>query len=249
MSTPLQFSVREADSLFGDDRFILAAFDSALPYLASIGSHEMWGSTPFSERDGWMNETSQQVRDAETYRLTGQGEALRIFVVEVELPAEAEEGRPGSSIGILNSADRRHELQTRIRPEDGKHVLSVGFAFVREDWFPQYIASQEHLSIEDVDRDSCIYIEVMAADHRISSAFRKGCGVMLVQGIREYGQRNQRGALFVDGWAGNDKRLIGLVSCPLPLPLPPFCLETAYERRRLNMPWQLLYAARLPGDR
>ncbi|ROV92566.1 hypothetical protein VMCG_08910 [Cytospora schulzeri] len=207
--SPLQFHFREAKSSFSDDKFVVAAFDAALPYLASIGSHEMWGLTPFSERDGWTTETSQQVKDAETYSLTGQGEALRIFIVEVELPpAEVEEGRLGSSVGILDSADKRHELQTRIRPEDGKHVLPVGFAFVREDWIPKYIASQEHLSLEDADRHSCLYIEVMVADHRVSSAFRKGCGAALVQGIKEYGQRTHKMALFVDGWAGNDKKLI-----------------------------------------
>lgn len=226
MSTLLQFHVREAESSNRDDKFVFAAFDSALPYLASIGSHEMWGLTPFSERDGWTTETSQQVKDAEAYRLTGQGEALRIFIVEAEFPAEVEEGRPGSSVGILKSADKRHELQPRIRPEDGKHVLSVGFAFVREDWVPQYIASQEHLSLEDADRDSCVYIEVMVTDHRVSSAFRKGCGAALVQGIKEYGQRIRRRALFVDGWAGNDKRLIRLV---LPPPPNAWRLHTSVE--------------------
>ncbi|KAK7741001.1 hypothetical protein SLS53_005064 [Cytospora paraplurivora] len=215
MSTPLRFHVREAESSLGDDKFVLAAFDSVLPYLASIGSHEMWGLTPFTERDGWATETLQQVKDAETYRSTGQGEALRIFIVEAELPAEVvEEGRPGLSVGILKSADKRYELQTRARPEDGKPVLPVCFAFVRKDWIPPYIASQEHLRLEDADREACLYIEVMVADHRVGSAFRKGCGAALIQGIKEYGQRTQRRALFVDGWAGNDKKLIRLV-CPL----------------------------------
>lgn len=241
MSKSPRFHVREAESSFGDDKFVLAAFDSALPYLASIGSHEMWGLTPFSQRDGWAAKTSQQVKDAESYRLTGQGEALRIFIVEAELPAAVGEGRPGSDLRILKDAtDKGHELQTRIRPEDGRHALPVGFAFVREDWIPQYIASQEHLGLEDAERNSCVYIEVMVADHRVSSELRKGSGAALIQRIREYGQRTQRRALFVDGWAGNDKRLIRLVF---------LCLETAYEHRRLNITWQLLYAARLPGDR
>ncbi|ROV99256.1 hypothetical protein VSDG_04038 [Cytospora chrysosperma] len=209
MSKSPRFHVREAESSFSDDKFVLAAFDSALPYLASIGSHEMWGLTSFSQRDGWAAETSQQVKDAETYRLTEQGEALRIFIVEAELPAEVGEGGPGSNLGILKSTtDKGHELQTRIRPEDGRRALPVGFAFVREDWIPQYIASQEHLGLEDAERSPCVYIEVMVADHRVSSEFRKGSGAALIQRIKEYGQRTHRRALFVDGWAGNDKRLI-----------------------------------------
>lgn len=259
MSTRLRFHVREAETSLGDDEFVISAFDSALPYLASIGSHEMWGSTPFSERDGWAAETSQQIKDAETYRLTGQGEeALRVFIAEVEVPAEgegpssaAQEGRgPGSSVGVLEAAaaDQRHELQARIRPEDGKHVLRVGFAFVRKDWVPQYVMSQAHLGLGDEDRKSCVYIEAMVTDHRVSSAFRKGCGAALLEEIIRYGKSIQRTVLFVDGWAGNDKKLIGSVPSP-PLPIPTEFLKPAYERRKLNVPLQLLYTTRLPGDR
>lgn len=89
---------------------------------------------------------------------------------------------------------KRHELQIRTRPKDGKTVLYVGLAFVCEDWFPQYIASQDHLGLEDADRNSCLYIEVMVAD------------------IKEYCQRTHRRAMFVDGWVGNDKKLIRIVS-------------------------------------
>lgn len=218
MSTQPAFHVREAESSLDDDKFVLAAFDSTIPYLASIGSDEMWGVTPFTEKDGWTAETLQQFKDAETYRLTGNGEPIRIFIVDAEFPAELQENlrdsKPGSSVAMSNSLEpaidvqQRHELPTRIRPEDGRHVLPVGFAFVHEDWTPQYIASQEHLGLTDADRDSCVYIEVMVTDHRVSSALRKGAGAALIQGIKEHGQRIQRTAVFVDGWAGNDKQLI-----------------------------------------
>lgn len=90
-------------------------------------------------------------------------------------------------------------------------MLSVGFAFVRENWIPKYIVSQEHLSIDYDDRQSCLYIEVMVADHRVDSILRKGFGTALIQGIKDYGQKHQRRTLFVDGWAGNDKKLIRFV--------------------------------------
>jgi GNAT superfamily N-acetyltransferase len=49
-------SVRPA-SLDGDDaEFILAAWDSTLPFLASIGAGEMWGNQPFSQREGQRQE-------------------------------------------------------------------------------------------------------------------------------------------------------------------------------------------------
>lgn len=50
------FHVRLAN-LDGDDvDFILAAWDSTLPYLASIGAGEMWGDQPFSQRAGQRQE-------------------------------------------------------------------------------------------------------------------------------------------------------------------------------------------------
>lgn len=107
---------------------------------------------PFSQRDGWTDETLRQVKDAETYRLTGKGEALRVFIVEADVPITVdgigteEAGRSGS--GLLKSADGRHELRSRIRSEEGERVLSVGFAFVRENWIPKYILSQDHLGRE-----------------------------------------------------------------------------------------------------
>lgn len=232
-----KFHVREADSSLGDDQFILAAFDSAIAYLASIGSHEMWGVTPFTKQDGWTAETLQQINDAETYRLTGKGKdegesegVLRVFIVDAEFPIEVQDnnssssgsGTPGDRFGTDAAAaidvqqqqqqqpQQRHEL-----PKARKEVLPVGFAFVREDRVPKYIASQDHLgrlggkSHNDADWNSCLYVEVMVTDHSVSnSILRKGAGAALLQGIKEHAQRTQRRALLVDAWAGNDRKLI-----------------------------------------
>lgn len=162
MEPPPKFHVREASTTKGDPEFIIATFDSAISYLASIGSHEQWGPTPFSEREGWTAETLQQVRDA--------GDTFRIFIVEAtgEVP--------------------------------------VGFAFVRENHVPEYIFSQDHIKIDDADKDSCVYIEVMI---RVPGAAGAGAGTALIQGIRAFGCGRGRRVLFVDGWAGNERKLIG----------------------------------------
>lgn len=214
MSSPPRFHVREADSAAQDVEFIIAAFDSALPYLASIGSHEQWGLTPFSERDGWVAETMQQIQDAEAYRLTGEGDVLRIFIVEAEVTAQHngdDRGeRPG--VGFQKSADGRHEQHSRTIPGQSMCVLPVGFAFVREDHVPVYILQQEHLIIEDAEQHSCAYIEVMIADQRVDGIIRKGSGGALIQGIKEFERKASKKCLFIDGWAGNGKKLIECVS-------------------------------------
>lgn len=235
MSSQPNFQVREADSVEGDGKFIIAAFDSALPYLASIGSQEQWGLTPFSERDGWVAETLQQVRDADAYRLTGKGYALRIFIVEAEVPASDDDKGSTPDVGVLRMADRRHELHSRANPGQGNNALPVGFAFVRENDIPAYILAQEHLIIEDADRNSCVYIEVMVADQRVDSALRKGSGAALIQGIKEFGRKCEKTCLYIDGWAGNDNKLIGFV-------IPYYCISSCQV---LNAPYQILPPTRL----
>lgn len=208
MSSQPRFHVREADSAAGDGDFIIAAFDSALPYLASIGSHEQWGLTPFSEREGWVAETMQQVKDAEAYQLTGEGDALRILILEAEIPASDDGTGSTPGVGVLETADKRHKLHSRIVPELGRNVLPVGFAFLREDDVPRYILTQEHIAIEEAERESCVYIEVMIVDRRVDNAMRRGAGAALIQGIEEFGRKRGKSCLFIDGWAGNDKKLI-----------------------------------------
>lgn len=233
MSSPAKFHVREADSAAHDGEFIIAAFDSALPYLASIGSHEQWGLTPFSERKGWAAETMQQIQDAETYRLTGQGDARHIFIVDAEVPAQLDGGDKGEKpgVGFQKLADGRHEQHFRIISGQPKSVLPVGFAFVREDHIPGYILRQQHITIRNTEQASSAYIEVMVADQRVGRAIRKGSGAALIQGIHEFGRKATKKSLFIDGWAGNDKKLIEFV--PLPLSPSRFLKFTVWFLRRI----------------
>ena len=50
------FHVRLASPDSHDAEFILAAWDSTLPFLASIGAGEMWRGQPFSQRAGQRQE-------------------------------------------------------------------------------------------------------------------------------------------------------------------------------------------------
>ena len=55
------FHIRDAETSLDDGKFIVDAFDSTLPYLTTIGSGEQWGSVPFSERTGFVQETLDSV--------------------------------------------------------------------------------------------------------------------------------------------------------------------------------------------
>jgi hypothetical protein len=50
------FQIRPAAPNSDDTDFILATWDSTLPFLSSIGAGEMWGSQPFSQREGQRQE-------------------------------------------------------------------------------------------------------------------------------------------------------------------------------------------------
>lgn len=76
------FVIRPASTLRGDGTFILKAHDSALPYLASIGSQQ-WGSEPFSERASATDKIHELVRQSEQSR--EEGNSIRAFVAERKL--------------------------------------------------------------------------------------------------------------------------------------------------------------------
>ncbi|KAE8369328.1 hypothetical protein BDV27DRAFT_14322 [Aspergillus caelatus] len=197
MASAPEFLIRDAGIVEDDDQFVVAAFDAAIPYLTSIGSHEQWGTTPFSHRKGWVDETVQQIKDSKSSARQSDNNkngVLRIFIVEKECNADGPECFDPRLVHYRVSSDRRR-------------YLSVGFAFVRENWIPSYIESQKHLQIPESERESNIYLEVMVTDCRVGS-LRRGAGSALIQGIRDYGRKKQKKAFWLDGWAGNDKKLI-----------------------------------------
>ncbi|KAF2111602.1 hypothetical protein BDV96DRAFT_582451 [Lophiotrema nucula] len=193
MATPPQFLVRDVETVDGDGLFIISTFDAALPFLDSIGSHEQWGSTPFSHQQSWVEDTLRQIRDAENYNLTAnsKGERLHVFIVERQCPAQGAE--------VLGA-------HYRIAV-DGRRFLSVGFAFVRDNWFPSYITSQRHLHIGDAEPGNIVYLEVMVTDSRVGS-LRCGAGAALIRAVHNYSRNRGKDALYLDGWAGNEKKLI-----------------------------------------
>lgn len=74
-----QVPVRHATMRDHDVDFILAAWDSTLPFLASIGAGEMWGDEPFSLRDGQRQEVIDIIQKSEKNE---DDDSRRFLVVE-----------------------------------------------------------------------------------------------------------------------------------------------------------------------
>ncbi|KAK7923140.1 hypothetical protein PG985_007211 [Apiospora marii] len=207
MPDTLPFHMREAGLLSNDAELLVAAFDSTLPYLQSIGGGEMWGQVPFSEKDGFVAETQESITKSQSYRQTGVGDKVRVFIAEVEIGMDDEEPTTGSGAG----AGAGVVLHTRVGA-DGRVWLAVAAACVREDWVPDYIRSQPHLKLQTVDEEGTTgggfaYLEVMVADHR-TGRHHRGAGAALLQLLKQHYQNKGSRTMYVDAWAGNGRNLV-----------------------------------------
>ncbi|KAI1506681.1 hypothetical protein F5X99DRAFT_12630 [Biscogniauxia marginata] len=196
MASSPRFHIRNA-RVPDDVQFIVEAFDSTLPYLTSIGSGEQWGSTPFSQKTGFTEETQQQLEQSAVYHSTGKGEALRVLIVEAVLATS-----PYDTPDLVPEACRSR------RGSDGQWLVPVGAIVLREGWVPKYIKSQAHLDLASGgNNDDFVYIEVMITDYR-TGRHRDGAGGALIQAAIEYAKRKGKRRIYVDGWAGNDRKLV-----------------------------------------
>ncbi|KAF4878614.1 hypothetical protein CGCSCA1_v002154 [Colletotrichum siamense] len=190
-----KITVRDASTAEDDVAFIVAAFDSTLAPLAALGSGAMWGTTPFSQKDGFVEETIKDVRTSERYQATGEGEeALRIFVAEVELEDGTEAGAG------LRCREAGH----------GRRYLPVGMAMVREGWVPGHVKNQFHVEKirEELEgRKDFVYVDVLISDFR-TGGLRKGAGEALLGWTGKHAVEKGTKEVYLDAWAGNGGGLV-----------------------------------------
>jgi hypothetical protein len=193
MSTGTVFSIREA--VESDSQFIADAFDATLTQLAAIGSGSQWGSQPLMERED-RGETVRVTQQALRFMSTGEGEPILIFIAEVEIPPSQIEELPVS-------------LHTR-RDNEGRTFLAVGTVRLSEDMMPGYVRKlfvQDLIRQELEGKKDYVYLEALITDFRAGS-WRRGAGAALIQHAQEYCLQKSKPTLYVDSWAGNNKKLV-----------------------------------------
>jgi hypothetical protein len=149
-----------------DTDFILATWDSTLPFLSSIGADEMWGNQPFSQREGQRQEI----------------------------------------IDIVNGTTKEHDGGRRFwiaETDCSEGVVRVGAALTRET-LPGYLT--EHVS-DVYATKTLLYLEVLITDHRPNKQYRGGAGKALIEALEQHARSNGRDVIYVDVWAGNNRRL------------------------------------------
>lgn len=223
MPSPYKYSVRDA-TLVQDEAFIISVFDASLPYLESIGSQAQWGSPPFSQRPGWIDETQRQIREAEQNTSSNTTDTLRVLILEVEVVEQ--------ELAALQLHGK--DVYSRMA-DDGRCLVSVGFAFVRGNWLPKYLPADAVAQAGHIRLEQSLYVEVMVSDSRMRERF-PGIGAALLREVGLWSRNRGKTVFYLDGWAGNERNLIRFVPSHLgQAVLTKSLLFRYYERQGLQV--------------
>ena len=119
--------IRNASSAGSDTQFIVAAWDSTLPYLASIGSGEMWGAQPFSEKDGFFEDIADIIQKSE---VDISDDSRRLLIVEVVAPCDGRSENAPVAAAMIRDAlpyylTERQELASEVNRAKSLLFLEV----------------------------------------------------------------------------------------------------------------------------
>ncbi|KAF4943365.1 hypothetical protein FGADI_13463 [Fusarium gaditjirri] len=189
------FRIRDAGLACKDADFITAAFDSSLPFLSESGNTGQWGTVPFSQRNGFLEGTQDDITQSENFRLSGQGQRRRVFIAEIE---------------ETHSGNDDTEYYSR-KDETGKTFVSVGAAMILDDEFASHTRSvtvlDPHIAAAE-KHGSFVFLDFLVTDHRVPSARRKGAGLALLEHVKAYAHQHGKRAIFLDCWTGGTDKLV-----------------------------------------
>ncbi|KAF3187721.1 hypothetical protein TWF106_006731 [Orbilia oligospora] len=202
MSPTNNFKFRPATLAAGDDRWFVEAWDSTLPYLASIGSTSQWQYIP-SNLPGAVSKVKKMVEDSDLssrkYPISSP-EVLsehgvppldwdKAYVAEIDIKRE----------------DIPIALADRYSNEQGEIVTIPVGAMVLQGRSPEYVRS---VIPEQDEKDPFIFLAFLMTDHR-AGKLAKGSGSALLNIAKEEVKRLGLERLCGDCWRGNGRRLVG----------------------------------------
>ena len=186
-----EFHFRNAGTSNIDLDVMMGAMDSTLIHLAKTGNSEQWGTQPFSEKEGYREESKKDMDASENYRKTGEGDPRRCFIAEVE--------DAGTEDGLLRRID-----------DQGRSWLPVGVIDVWENKMVGYVAKDESLK-EMHDQVKAagpyLYIEFLISDFRTGDR-AKGAGAALIEYVKKVAREKGMKTAYVDCWVGGNLGLV-----------------------------------------
>jgi hypothetical protein len=184
-----KYHIRPASSAQEDGKKILEFTDSQLPYLASIGSAEQWGSASIAARDAAQQKYAQLVERSEKKQTWGL-DWYQMLMLEVEVDPDA-----------LPETLRSSALS---QDQEGRLTRLPVAAMVLEGRSSDY--TRPVLPEQDA-RDPFVWVRYLVTDRR-AGALSKGCGQRLLDYADEVARSMGLNRLCLDGWNGNDYLLI-----------------------------------------
>lgn len=180
----MPFTIRPATPSQNDAPFIAATFDSTLPHLAATGNVGQWGVQPFSQKEGFLQSVRDDIETSRRYCETGEGEALRMFVAEVEDDGDGVDG-------------------------SGSGVVSVAAMTIRDNDFAAHLKDLPELKpiLQQASTQDFIFIDVLISDYRTGPK-RKGSGLALLNHVKALASKEGKRTIYMDCFRGGTGRLI-----------------------------------------
>ncbi|KAL9937070.1 hypothetical protein V8E36_004305 [Tilletia maclaganii] len=211
-------STRPASLQDADDHFVLTAFDSALPYLASIGSGAQWGSVPFTKKGNRVKEMHDFcARSERTFaaaaaaadatpetRTVSKSDWAKLLIAQMQdTRAASSQSPPPTRVGAVGLSRHAPEYVAtalpQIFPSRTSTLSTTASAIEGEFIYVNYlIVHRDPLGITGGDSE----------DTARSLALGKGAGALLLQQSIDIAHDLGIGTLFVDCWAGNGRKLV-----------------------------------------
>jgi hypothetical protein len=184
------FSIRPATLEAGDDKRVLAYFDSQLQWLETVGSGGQWGSTPRSHKDDMKEKYRGKIERSEACIGKPFGPNwIQAYIMEAEVDVDS-----------LNAELRQ---LAKITGDDLRARVPVA-AMILEAKSADYVRS---ILPEQDDEDPFVFLQYLLSDRRTSS-INKGAGAALIRHAKEEAKKLDLRRICADCWRGNDRKLV-----------------------------------------
>ncbi|KAI0970596.1 hypothetical protein F4678DRAFT_113800 [Xylaria arbuscula] len=181
-----------------DTDFILAAWDSTLPFLASIGAGEMWGDEPFSLREGQKQETIEIIRRSEG---DPQDDSRRLLVAEVTATTDGIAGAAPVGAAIIRDVMPYYLLE---RPELKGEVDKADSLLFIEVLITDHRVDRQHRGagaalVEAIKRraiwkgKSAVYVDAWAGNGRKLNKYYESLGF---ENVGDYSLTRRNGSIW-----------------------------------------------------
>lgn len=170
-----------------DLEFVLRAFDSALPYLASIGSEAQWGTIPFSQRPQTVQSWSEYIAESNRiHKKDSSTESTNSTIEDVE--------------------SWKQMVILEIRPQESsewRRVAAMGISVEVPDYVTPDLLAQEIRQ-----EAKFIYLNYLIADRRAVVLARNTAQKLVKEHAIPEAKRIGKHTIYVDCWRGNQGGLV-----------------------------------------